>query len=170
MYAKIIFLTVLTLLLWSHTEPLWGAEPVLGDEPKEVPKLTGEKISIAKQVATIADLKPLVGTYYIAAQNWRNDIRTDVVSMQTPQPGVLVPAGARMGLWKFVKAAENRKMVDVPNLRGETLENARQSLTNIALQPFGILEDEIEGEILDQYPEPGAKVFVGTSIFLTLKK
>jgi beta-lactam-binding protein with PASTA domain len=35
---------------------------------------------------------------------------------------------------------------------------------------LGILDEEAEGEILDQYPEPGSKVFVGTSIFLTLKK
>jgi|688.fasta_scaffold46915_2 beta-lactam-binding protein with PASTA domain len=164
MYAKFVLLTVLTLLSSSGLERVWGGDP------KEVPKLTGEKIPVAKQVATVADLKPLVGTYFIAAQNWRNDIRGDIVYMQTPQPGVLVPAGTRVGLWKFVKAAEDRKMVDVPNLRGEKAGDAIQSLKNLELQALGILDEEAEGEILDQYPEPGSKVFVGTSIFLTLKK
>lgn len=156
---------IICLLLGSmSTDRVWGAEP------KEVPKLTGEKIHVAKQVATIADLKPLVGTYFIASRNWRNDIRTDVVSMQTPQPGVLVPAGTTVGIWKFVKAAENREMVDVPNLRGAKLEDARQSLGNVKLEAFGDIDDGVEGNILDQYPEPGTKVFVGTSIFVTLKK
>lgn len=139
-------------------------------EPKETPKLTGEKIAVAKQVAVIANLNPVVGTYYIASQNWRNDIRSDVVYMQSPQPGVRVPNGTTIAVWKFIKASESRKLVDVPNLRGEKVEDALQRLENLGLSPFAGTDSDVAAEVLDQYPEPDTKVFVGTSIYFTLRK
>ncbi|MCA9159224.1 MAG: PASTA domain-containing protein [Planctomycetales bacterium] len=159
-----IALFLLILFLCSRSAPL------LATEPKETPKLTGEKISVAKQVATVAELKPVVGTYYIATQNWRNDIRSDVVYMQSPQPGIRVPAGTTIAVWRFVKASENRKLADVPNLRGEKVEDALQLLDKLGLKPFEA--DDADGtiEVLDQYPEPDTKVFVGTSIYFTIRK
>lgn len=139
-------------------------------EPKETPKLTGEKIAVAKQVAVIAELNPVVGTYYIASQNWRNDIRSDVVYMQSPQPGVRVPNGTTIAVWKFVKASESRKLVDVPNLRGEKVEDALQLLETLGLSPFEAIDRDNAAMVLDQYPEPDTKVFVGTSIYFTLRK
>jgi beta-lactam-binding protein with PASTA domain len=143
---------------------------LLATEPKETPKLTGEKIAVAKQVATVAELKPVVGTYYIATQNWRNDIRADVVYMQSPQPGIRVPAGTTIAIWRFVKAAENRKLVDVPNLRGEKVEDALKSLDELGLKPFEAADADGTIEVLDQYPEPDTKVFVGTSVYFTVRK
>lgn len=140
---------------------------LIATDPKETPTLTGEKISLAKQIATVAELKPVVGTYYIASQNWRNDIRADVVYMQTPQPGVRVPAGSTVAVWRFVKASESRKLVDVPNLRGVKVEDALKSLDELGLKPFEAAGD---GEVLDQYPEPDTKVFVGTSIYFTVRR
>jgi beta-lactam-binding protein with PASTA domain len=161
---KVLTIGLLVLSTCVGLHPLWGTEP------KETPKLTGEKISVAKQVATVAELKPVVGTYYIATQNWRNDIRAEVVYMQSPQPGIRVPTGTTIAVWRFVKASENRKLVDVPNLRGEKVEDALQLLDNLGLKPFEA--DEADGtiEVLDQYPEPDTKVFVGTSIYFTVRK
>ena len=157
----------LVLIVFSSSN---GFLPLSAKEPKETPKLTGEKISVARQVATVAELKPVVGTYYIASQNWRNDIRSDVVYMQTPQPGIRVPAGTTIAVWRFVKATENRKLVNVPNLRGEKVEDALQLLDNLGLKPFETAETKGAVEVLDQYPEPDTKVFVGTSIFFTIRK
>lgn len=164
LYSKLIIVAILSVLLVHETVT------ALAQDPTEVPKLTGEKIHIAKQVAAVARLNPVVGTYFIASQNWRNDIRTDVVSMQTPQPGTLVTSGSHIGMWRFVKATEDKELIDVPDVQGKSSEEATEILTQLGLKPFGDLDHPESKTILDQFPVPGTKVFIGTSIFVTLRK
>jgi len=144
-----------------------GAGLLVGAEGRAVPKLVGERTEIASQLAVLADLKTQSGIYYIAPQNWRNDIKPAVVYLQTPQPGTQVPAGSTVGVWTFVRAAEDGRILDVPDLRGKPVEEATRALTDLELKPFGLPESTMGLQVVDQYPTPGAKVYAGTSVLLT---
>ena len=84
---------------------------------KPVPDVRGKTVRLAEQLLRVRDLKPLAGVFYIAAHNWRDDVRPGVVAMQTPQPGTRVPSASTVAVWTFAKAPEEHPVLKMPDLR-----------------------------------------------------
>jgi len=147
-----------------------GAIHLWASEALDVPKLTGERVEIAKQLATIAGLEAEAGVYLIAPHNWRNDIRPGVVYMQSPQPGTEVLPDSMVALWSFSQASAHTRLVELPDLRSRMVANAKRELQELELKTFGLSEERNAETVFEQYPLAGTSVYVGTSVFLTCKK
>ncbi len=134
-----------------------------------VPKLVGERVQIAEQLARLTDVRPRVGTFYVAPQNWRDDVKPHVVYLQTPQPGTAVPRGSLVAAWVFVRAAADAETIEVPDFRGlpwdQALQNARDSGLKLLTEPDA--GESAERRVIDQYPAAASRVYRGTSLLLT---
>lgn len=146
-----------------------GVACAVGADGARVPKLLGERTGVASQLAVLADLKYCEGVYLIAPQNWREDIKPAVIYMQSPQPGTAVLPGSTVAAWKFIRAEKDAKIIEVPDVRGQEFADALKALKALGLKSMSPhkADDEMKQTIIDQYPEPGTQVYVGTSMFLT---
>lgn len=146
-----------------------------GSDPPRVPTLTGERAATARQLAGLAGCELVVGEFFIAPANWRDDLLPDVVYMQSPQPLTPVKPGAVLAGWTFRKAAADQRVVTVPDLRKLSWEEARERLAELKLPllrpPSGPNSPEaadapVAGTVQDQYPQPAQKILEGTAVYL----
>lgn len=147
----------------------WLTLSVRGADTTAVPRLAGERVGVARQLAALAELKPVVGVYQIAAQNWRDDLRPGVVYLQSAQPGEPLPRNSRIALWTFVRAAEGARIVTMPDLHGQTAAAAARRLKELGL-PTMIGDGDPapdDSTVADQFPVAGDSLIVGTSVYLT---
>ena len=154
---------------WGAILLCWIALPLLGGETTAVPNLAGERVDIARQLATLADLKSVVGAYQIAAHNWRDDLRPGVVYLQSAQPGDPLPRKSHIALWTFVRAAEGAPIVTMPDLRGLTASAAAERVKDLGLATMAGIADGLQdgATVADQFPSAGDSLIVGTSVHLT---
>lgn len=135
----------------------------------EVPAIQGKSVSVARQLARLADLHFVLGTFYISPDLWRDDIQPGVVGMQAPQPRFLAPAGSPLAAWIFVKANTEQKLIEMPDLRGLPWDKAATRVKESGLVLMQGLEATNQEQVQDQFPRAGQKVFEQTSVFLQTK-
>lgn len=145
---------------------------VRAEESRPAPKLTGERVSTARQLAELAGCELVVGEFFIAPSNWRDDLLPDVVYLQSPQPLTPVKANTVLACWTFRKAAAEQQIVAMPDLRKLSREEARERLAELKLPlllPLKASEAPdapAAGPVKDQYPRPGQKILEGTAVYL----
>jgi hypothetical protein len=85
----------------------WWSVAIAGAMAK-VPDLSGEHWAQARQIAELFGFKAEKGTFYIAARNWRGEIRTDTVYLQSMRAGENRET-ALLACRVFEKASEQRQ-------------------------------------------------------------
>lgn len=143
-----------------------------------VPSVVGKRPEIARQILRMADFDSAFGVFYIAPQNWRDDIRPNVIYMQSPQPKTATAEDSTVAGWVFARAKENQDIVQMPDLRASAAADALAALHESGLKQVRIQTGDASGRqrsepnghatVSGQYPQPGQSVYIGTSVFLVL--
>ncbi|MVZ64286.1 PASTA domain-containing protein [Sphingobacterium sp. DK4209] len=113
----------------------------------------------------------------IADTTYINDIARDVIlevkfSGQTIQPGRMVPKGSRISL--ILGNGRGDSEVDIPNLAGQSVEEAKFALAGLGLTLGSISfsdnsRDTINARIVGQSPDTSAHVIsIGSAVHVTL--
>ena len=129
-----------------------------GPPPVAVPDVRGKKVDEARALLTKAGLDPKV------TLEFSDTVPKDEVIAQAPANGT-VPKGSTVTL----RVSKGPELVQVPNVKGERLDVARERLRALGLK---VVEQHVRnghGEVvLDQDPRPGTMVRVGTTVTLVL--
>lgn len=186
--------SALCVLLWCFVLPLSAGRSQDGagesdspnrpsvDKPQRrtfriVPSVVGKRPEIARQILRMAELDSVCGVFYIAPQNWRPDIKPNVIYMQSPQAKAVLGEGKTVACWSFVRASEHQDVVEMPDLRGKTVDEAATTIVEVGLRLIAnrsIRPRNTAGDadahvmVIDQYPRPRQSVLKGTSVFLRL--
>lgn len=98
---------------------------------------------------------------------YRLDVPPNLVVAQSPAPYARVLRGSSVDL-VFSTGAEPVPLVEVPDFRGQPLEVAVRRVEELGLvlgETFGEEDPSVEpGQVMDQFPEPGAEVEVGSAV------
>jgi beta-lactam-binding protein with PASTA domain len=147
----------------------FSASTAFAGDSVPAPRLVGEQVATARQLATLAGCQFAVGEFYIASKNWRDDILPEVIYMQTPQPGIPVLPGSLIACWTFRRASADQAVVTMPDLRRMSVKDALEKLTDLKLSAMPLYSGSTtKGDVLvlDQYPRPGQNVLERTSVHL----
>lgn len=138
-----------------------------------VPTLKGERVSVARQIARIADFELATGVFYISPENWRDDLQGDVIYLQSPAPETRVADQSVMACWVFRQAKADQKIVPMPDLTKSTVKEALSKIQELELELVKRSDSKQPNAehdaalVVEQYPRAGQKVYVGTSVYLT---
>ncbi|HMP05181.1 MAG TPA: PASTA domain-containing protein [Lacipirellulaceae bacterium] len=138
------------------------------------PRVVGLSAHTAQQVADLAGCELVVGRYYLLPEQWRDSLRPGRLIMQTPQPQTPWAGDRTVAAWSFRKARPDQPVVEMPDLRGKTLAEARQLLRAAALQPMHARAADSDDDAAEQrpvddhYPRRGQRVVAGSSVLLSL--
>ncbi|HEY1066862.1 MAG TPA: hypothetical protein VGE52_12155 [Pirellulales bacterium] len=168
----------------------FAASAALGQDSVPVaPDYGGKSLSEARQAAKLADLSLASGVYYIAPQNWRDEIRPGRVGMQTPQPRTPLTPGSVVAVWTFAVASSSQAEVKTPDLDGLSAKAALEKLQAVGLtamrpgessppaasSPAAVESDSAAGAavesewiVVEQYPRAGQAVYEGTGVHFIL--
>ena len=132
-----------------------------------VPNIQGKYPALARQLLRIADLQFSQGVFYIAPQNWRDDIRPGVIYLQVPPPKApLAPSGTVAG-WMFAKAGDDQEIIEMPDLKGMNGAAVRDKLKELNLSLMQRSSVPGDSKVVgDQYPRPGQQIYQQTSVQL----
>ncbi len=157
---------------------VWGSydTELNAAEQQQTPNYIGRTLQESQQVATLAGVSLKVGTFYISADSWREDLRPNIVYLQSPQSGESAGDFDTV-VWLFRKADADRAVVTMPNLIGMTQKNAEARLKSLRLplvtnpSPASTEGEKSEMSsqdmvVRDQYPRPDQKIYEGTSVTL----
>ncbi len=140
-----------------------------------VPEFRGLRPGLARQMARLVGVESRTGMFYIDPDNWQPAMRSDRVSMQTPQGKSSVADGATVACWVFARATRDTPVVSTPDVCGLSIDEAQVQLDAIGLQRLDgsslsqQSDDAATEVVLEQYPRAGQKVFAGTSVYLRLR-
>jgi eukaryotic-like serine/threonine-protein kinase len=126
-----------------------------------VPNVTGMKVDAAKQALTAQKLTPQV-------QQVDSNQPAGLVLSQDPVAGTKVASGTQVRL----AVSKGPEMVTVPSLRGLSLENATQKLSDAGLTAriIRVSSSEPEGTVIAQDPPGGQKVKKGTAVRINVSQ
>ena len=128
-----------------------------GPAPVAMPDLRGRSIDEADQLLRSLGLKARV------VQEFSDTVPLYHVIRQDKAPGTSVPRGTFVTL----TTSKGPREVNVPDVRGDSIERATQRLKALGLE---VVVDHVRGGhgdvVLDQDPRPGTKVKVGTTVTL----
>jgi len=136
-----------------------------------VPDLKGKPLDTVRQMIRLQDVSFCEGIFYIAGKHWRDDIRPNVVYMQTPRPGTVIPSQATIACWTFRKATPEMEAVRMPDLRNLAPSEVAEKLTRyrMPIMRGSKTSATTEGVVVDQYPRPNQPTYMGASVFLILR-
>lgn len=143
---------------------------VFSAELTATPRVVGERVTIASQIARLAECELVVGTFYISTENWREDLVADVVYLQSPQDGDEISRLSTIGGWTFRQSTTQQKLVRTPDVRSLNFNDAQKVINSSGLILMNRPHEagQIKSlNIMDQYPRPGQVIFEQTSIFVT---
>jgi eukaryotic-like serine/threonine-protein kinase len=137
----------------------------VSDGPGEVavPSVTGLPSGEAQDQLRAAGLKPEV------EQAFSDTVKKGQVIETSPPGGTTVEKGTKVTL----QVSRGKERVDVPDVTGETEDNARSALQDAGLRVGKVTEEESEeetGTVTGQDPAAGASVAKGTAVNLTVAK
>lgn len=126
-----------------------------------VPNVTGMKVDAAKQALTAQKLTPQV-------QQVDSNQPAGLVLSQDPVAGTKVAGGTDVRL----AVSKGPEMVTVPSLRGLSLENATQKLSDAGLTAriIRVSSSEPEGTVIAQDPAGGQKVKKGSAVRMNVSQ
>lgn len=131
-----------------------------------VPRLIGQPLNAAKQIARLKEFQLITGIFYIAPRHWRDDIQPEVTYLQSPQPSLTFPHSREVATWKFVKADKDQKITKAPDLTSLNASEITELLTNHNLNWMKPSTSVSEAVAIDQYPKPGQPIYEGTGIYV----
>jgi eukaryotic-like serine/threonine-protein kinase len=137
----------------------------VSDGPGEVavPSVTGLPSGEAQDQLRAAGLRPEV------EQAFSDTVKKGQVIETSPPGGTTVEKGTKVTL----QVSRGKERVDVPDVTGETEDNARSALQDAGLRVGKVTEEESEeetGTVTGQDPAAGASVAKGTAVNLTVAK
>ncbi|MCX7800375.1 MAG: PASTA domain-containing protein [Fimbriimonadales bacterium] len=126
----------------------------------EVPNLVGMTVNVAREAVAPSKLRILV-----TARRPSEQYPADVILEVSPEPGQKVKEGSPL----TVVVSSGSRFVQVPDLRGYTVDAARTLLQSLNLRLDDRVrtvrsDDQPEGTIVGQEPEAGAKVEQGSAL------
>lgn len=126
----------------------------------EVPNIVGMTVNVAKEAVAPANLRVVV-----SARKPSEQYPADVILEVNPEPGQKVKEGSPIA----VVVSSGSRFVQVPDLRGYTVDAARALLQSLNLRLDDRVRtvrssDQPEGTVVAQEPEAGAKVEQGTTL------
>jgi beta-lactam-binding protein with PASTA domain len=129
-----------------------------------VPTVTGLPEAQAKDALQTAGFRPDVERVF------STDVRRGRVIEATPPQGTALERGSTVTL----HVSRGPEQVEVPDVTGESQENARSALEGAGLRVGEVTEEESQeaepGTVLDQDPAGGARVDDGSAVDLTVAK
>jgi beta-lactam-binding protein with PASTA domain/predicted Ser/Thr protein kinase len=128
-----------------------------------VPNVTGLQRDEAEQQLTNAGMKSKV------EEEFSDTVKKGVVISVSPQVGTLVERGTTVTL----TVSKGKQQVAVPDVEGETEDNARGAIESAGLRVGKVTEEESDqdpGTVIDQSPAAGKKVAKGETVSLTVAK
>lgn len=131
-----------------------------------VPRLIGQRLNAAEQIARLKEFQLITGIFYIAPRHWRDDIQPEVTYLQSPQPSLTFPHSREVATWKFVKADKDQKITKAPDLTSLKASEVAQLLANhnlIWMKPSASVPG---ATAIDQYPMPGQPIYEGTGVYV----
>ncbi|MEU0006347.1 Stk1 family PASTA domain-containing Ser/Thr kinase [Streptomyces sp. NPDC006314] len=136
----------------------------LGPETVNVPDLAGQPLAEAQARLKADGLEPGMVT-----REFSEDIPKGSVIATTPQAGTRRHAGSAIAL-----TVSKGSPIDVPDVTGEDLDEARQELTDAGLRVKVATErvnsDHDKGKVAAQSPHDGSRAAEGDTVTLTLSK
>lgn len=131
-----------------------------------VPKLAGLTLDQAKTALMASELELKKN-----GEEYSDSVEEGQIISQTPGDGTSAKAGQTVS----VIVSKGKPVVSVPNVIGETSDNATSKMMKVGLEPSGNntyeYSDQIaEGRIITQIPEPGESVRKGATFTLTISK
>jgi eukaryotic-like serine/threonine-protein kinase len=149
---------ILFILLMNNVVMPW----YVNSPEKPVPKVVGMDISQAEKILDDSDLVAVIGdTTYDAS------VPKDHVILQKPNAGEIVKVGRRIYL--FVSGGE--PIVQVPNLKGKSIRDAKFALERLGLslgQIEDVPSDNPKDMIFDQQYAAGTMLQRGASVGVTM--
>ncbi|MER6674215.1 Stk1 family PASTA domain-containing Ser/Thr kinase [Streptomyces sp. NPDC000983] len=136
-----------------------------GPEVVAVPELEGYRLDKAKELLSKAGLEPGMVT-----REFSDSVARGSVVSTTPEAGTERRSGSAVAL-----IVSKGRPVDVPDVTGESLEDARAELTEAGLK-VRVAEEQVtsadfdKGAVALQSPEADSEVVVGDTVTLTLSK
>jgi len=157
---SVLFLIVLALIIFAMNKYVL---PWFVSSPEEiVPKLIGKQ-----QEKAIADLEKLNLQAVVADTIYNEKYNIGVVVLQKPRPGQVVKDGRRIYL--FISGG--KQTVNVPNLKGKSIREAKFSLERIGLKLGDIQNlpsNNPKDMIFDQQYAEGTPLKRGDSVGVSL--
>ncbi len=136
----------------------------------KAPALRGQPVTRARQLANLRGLKLAEGVYFISPVNWRADIDTQNVYLQSPRQNVIVKEGSEIAAWRFKKAEDKQPVIRMPDYTGQTWQSVTKAIGQSQLKLMNDRESTPDAAIVTgQFPRPGATVYAGNSVFLQTK-
>ncbi len=128
-----------------------------------VPSVVGASQSDAEKQLQDAGFKTKV------AQEFSDTVKKGTVISTTPAVGTLVERGTTVTL----TVSKGKEQAAVPDVDGETEDNARSAIEAAGLRVGKVTQEESDqdpGTVVDQSPAAGKKVAKGSSVNLTVAK
>lgn len=140
-----------------------GVTISMGPASLTVPPLTSLTLSEAIARAQSYGLTLTVMSYEVS-----DEVQAGKVMKQIPEPNTPCQAG------DIIQVTVSGGLVNIPDVRGETLASAKEILTNAGLAVSGSVkykdttETSQHGLVQAQSPDPSTDVIQGTTVFLTI--
>jgi serine/threonine-protein kinase len=128
-----------------------------------VPTVTGLPRDEAEQQLTNAGMKSKV------QQEFSDTVKKGVVISTSPPVGTLVERGTTVTL----TVSKGKEQVAVPDIEGQTEDNARNAIESAGLRVGKVTQEESDqdpGTVIDQSPAAGKQVAKGSAVDLTVAK
>ncbi|MGI6550341.1 MAG: Stk1 family PASTA domain-containing Ser/Thr kinase [Syntrophomonadales bacterium] len=156
------FIIILAIVLGIASGLLYGLRGNLFGQEVQVPDVKGESYSDAAKILSEKGLKLNV------VNKIHSDVEKDHVISQRPEADETVKKGREIE----VVLSLGREMVKVPNVVGDTLEDATFKLKNEGLDVGDVTKvndaDTPEGIIVNQSPKRGESVPLGERVDVTI--
>jgi serine/threonine protein kinase len=156
------FIIILAIVLGIASGLLYGLRGNLFGQEVQVPDVKGESYSDAAKILSEKGLKLSV------VNKIHSDVEKDHVISQRPEADETVKKGREIE----VVLSLGREMVKVPNVVGDTLEDATFKLKNEGLDVGDVTKvndaDTPEGIIVNQSPKRGESVPLGERVDVTI--
>jgi serine/threonine protein kinase len=128
-----------------------------------IPSVEGLGSKEAQDQLTAAGLKPKV------AQQFSDEVARGHVISSSPASGTTVDRGTTVTL----QVSKGKEQVAIPDVTGETEDNARSAIEGAGLRVGKVTEEESAedpGTVIDQSPDAGESVAKNTAVDLTVAK
>lgn len=142
----------------------WATWTYLIPHRTETPRFQGLTVEEAQARAEEAGL-----ALVIRGREFSSDIEAGLILSQEPLPGAEVERGSELR----VILSRGPELVEIPDVTGETLQQARQLLRRAGLAPQvqRAFHPEVpDGTVIEQNPLPEREIEVGTEVVLTVSR
>jgi beta-lactam-binding protein with PASTA domain len=142
----------------------WGAWAYVIPHRTTVPDVRGQTVEAAEVAAEEAGLR-----LTLAPQEFSSTVPAGHVIRQTPAQGAEVDEGSKLS----VVLSRGPQLVELPNVRGQPEDDARETLDSMGLVVTveRAYHDQVpRGDVIDQNPRAGTTIEVGKTVTLVVSR